>query len=198
MPVTPRFLSYANITKIANDFLADHHSNLEIPVPIEEIVDVILKIDIVPSASLQHLCEVDAFVSASLDAIYVDAEVYMSPNQNRYRFSLAHEAAHLILHRDIMESLEFGTIPEWKTAIASIPAEDYKWIEWQAYSLAGLLLVPDTPFRADVDASEVLRGQADQSTRDFELFNITNRLADRYHVSSEVIQKRLYYSGYTK
>lgn len=67
----------------------------------------------------------------------------MGYRPNRYRFSLAHELAHRVLHKDIFSEVEFTDIAGWKAAMTdSIPEKAYGYLEWHANSFAGLVLVP--------------------------------------------------------
>ncbi|MCH7989189.1 MAG: ImmA/IrrE family metallo-endopeptidase [Planctomycetes bacterium] len=85
--------------------------------------------------------DIDSFITSDFTAIYIDENVYDSRPQ-RYRFSLAHEISHVIIHGDVFEELAFSTITEWKQSVTSIPEKKYGYLEFQANSLAGLILVP--------------------------------------------------------
>ena len=145
-PIKAPYLPYDKLRGIADDFLNEHHASGELPVPIEEIVEFRLSIDIVPVPGLQKLIDVDAFISSDLSEIRVDRFVYEN-RPARYRFSLAHEVAHWLIHRDVFALLKFSTVQGWMDALASIPEDQYGWIENQAYNLAGLILVPSQPLR---------------------------------------------------
>jgi hypothetical protein len=142
MAIVAPFLPYDALRKIANRFLMEHHPSGEIPIPIEEIVEFELELDIVPVPGLQDEFDIEAFITSDLTEIRVD-QFIQSKRPARYRFSLAHEVAHFLVHQDIFKELrKFSTIAEWKDVITTIPEEPYSWIEWQAYALAGLILVP--------------------------------------------------------
>ena len=134
-------LSYRDLETYAVDFLAKHHPSGELPTPIEDIIDLEYKVDIIPLEGMYEK-EVDAFISRDMRTIYVDQSIYKSENSFRYRFTLAHEFAHRLLHEPVFALADYDSPAAWKEFIASIPDEDRKWIEWQAYALAGLLLVP--------------------------------------------------------
>lgn len=53
-PCVPR-LNYEEIRKKANSFLEGHHPTKTIPIPIEEIAEFKLKLDIVPLPGLRNL-----------------------------------------------------------------------------------------------------------------------------------------------
>ena len=65
---------------------------------IEEIVEFDFRINIVPVLGLQREFEVEGFTSGDLKNIYVDEYTY-TDRITRYRFTLAHEMGHIVLHR---------------------------------------------------------------------------------------------------
>jgi len=115
------------------------HPQDTIPVPIEDIVDQKYQIDIIPMVLSPF--GIESFTSHDMSTIYMDKDVYDNPNTNRYRYSLAHELSHILLHEDIFKNAAFKDIAGWKAFTLSF-GEDYKRIEWQAYTLAGIILVP--------------------------------------------------------
>jgi len=66
------------------------------------------RIDIVPMPGLHALIETDGFITSDLREIFVDEFVYQS-RLGRYRFTLAHELGHSVLHRDVFRKEAFGT-----------------------------------------------------------------------------------------
>jgi len=68
--------SYEDLRKRADSFLAKHHPSRKIPVPIEEIVELQMGINIIPLPNLHDLLEIDGFVSGDLKEISVDEFVY--------------------------------------------------------------------------------------------------------------------------
>ena len=104
------FFSYEDLRRKADEFLAQHHPD-GIPVPIEEIVEFELGMDIVPTPGLHQFLEVDGFITSDLREIWVDQFVYDS-RPGRYRFTLAHEVGHSILHADIFQSQAFHSVAQ--------------------------------------------------------------------------------------
>ena len=188
-------LSYENLRRVSDIFLKKYHPDGSIPVPVEDIIDLKLKVDIVPTPGLRRSFDVDAFITSDLTTVYVDDSIYES-NPNRYRFSLAHEIAHALLHDDIYKKLKFSNIAEWKRAVTSIPEKDYGWIEWQAYALAGLILVPSEALeeqfkRATSRLSKV--GLSVRKATEAARHMLAGNLAQDFQVSTRVIEKRLEY-----
>ena len=138
------------IIAIAENFLREHNPSNSIPVPIEEIIELDLEMDIIPIPGLKDTSkaaglDIDGFISSDLRSITVDQYI-LEKRGNRYRFTLAHEVSHRILHPDIYQQYEFSNIDNWISTIISIQSSSQKtareWAEWQADQLAGLILVP--------------------------------------------------------
>ena len=189
----PSFLSYEDLRRRARDFLHTYHPPGTIPVPIEEIVEFSYEIDIIPVPGLHEAFEVDGFISSNLKAITVDSFVF-ERRPGRYRFTLAHELAHAVLHRRIYLAHRFRTVDQWKHFQREMDEEDRRWLEWQAYSLAGLVLVPPDSlrdqYRKAVRAARNV-GLAIQKVGEVARPFIADHLAKRFVVSPQVIEKRL-------
>lgn len=154
-----------------------------------------LELDIIPILGLQLAFEVEGFMSSDLRSITVDQFVF-ERRPARYRFTLAHEIAHLCLHREILEKLKFSTVEEWKKFQLDVDAEDYSWLEYQAYSFAGLVLVPPDHLRAEFEACEgMARAEGVTLGSDAAYWYIAEALSGTFQVSSGVIEKRLRKDG---
>ena len=107
------------------------------PIDVEKICDY-LGIAILPVAKLADSFGVDAFVSANFKIIYVDAEEFELESY-RYRFSVAHELGHYVLHREYFPS-RVWSFDEWHGlsdgGISGVA-------EFQANYFAGSLLAPE-------------------------------------------------------
>ena len=99
-------LSYSDLRERADEFLAEHHPAQTLPIPIEQIAEGKMDVSIVIQEYLREECETDAFISHDCSTIYIDRKIYMHHVQHRSRFSIAHELAHLLLHRPVMELLQ--------------------------------------------------------------------------------------------
>lgn len=189
----PSFLSYEDLRRRARDFLHTYHPPGTIPVPIEEIVEFSYEIDIIPVPGLHEAFEVDGFISSNLKAITVDSFVF-ERRPGRYRFTLAHELAHAVLHRRIYLAHRFRTVDQWKHFQREMDEEDRRWLEWQAYAFAGLVLVPPDSlrdqYRKAVRAARNV-GLAIQKVGEVARPFIADHLAKRFVVSPQVIEKRL-------
>lgn len=137
----------------------------------------------------------DGFISSDLTCITVDQFV-LEKRPNRYRFTLAHELGHLHLHRAVYAGLKFSSVDEWKRFQVGVDESDYRWLEYQAYAFAGLVLVPTGPlkieFRMAAEAAE-RDGFARKENPQMFFEYVTERLRRVFVVSGDVIGKRLHY-----
>lgn len=136
-----KYLSYEQINCVAVECLKKFNPESKIPVPIEHVIDNILKINIIPFPSLFTGFEINAFTSSDNRNIYVDEYLYEYLNP-QYRFTLAHELGHIVLHKEIYSKCKTDSIQEWKEFISEIDQFDYNRLEFQANCFAGLFLVP--------------------------------------------------------
>ena len=185
--------SYDEIRNHADHFLKQYHPSMKIPIPIEEIAEFQMGLDIVPIPGLLRFFDVDGFTSGDLLNIYVDEFIY-SDRLGRYRFTLAHEVGHIILHKEIYSKANFRNIKERKDFINSISEKDHGWLEYQAYSFGGLVLVPREHLIKRTEFYVNRIQEEDISLRenwDVAWDLIAARLAKDFEVSSDVIEKRL-------
>ncbi len=202
MPETPAFrppvLSYEDIRQRATEFLHEYCEPLEVPVPIESIVEFDLAMDVIPKLGLESSLDVAAFLSSDLEYIYVD-EATMKHSVERYRFSLAHEVGHYWLHDAFYRQHPIGSIEDFKTAQRAI-SEDYKWFEFHANSFAGLVLVPPVPLRAKFEAS--VAAATASGIRQVQLIEhplrqrLVRSVASAFTVSEPVAERRLEKDGF--
>ena len=199
-PFTPPILSFEDINTHAENFLKDHKAGNKIPVPIEEIIEFDLHLDIVPFPGLQRDFDIDGFIAGDLSCIYVDDFIFKH-RPARYRYTLAHEIGHYVLHRKIMKSLRPSSVSTWKDFILNIDTEEYDWLEWQAYTFAGILLVPqkfiEDDFSQQIKAihSKIrlakLKKLPKDSYQEYIINAVANKLIRKYDVSIDVLIKRI-------
>ena len=83
------YFSYADLSKISYQFLQKFNFATKIPVPIEEIIDLKLKINIFASPGLRDIHEIEGWTSGDLPTIFVDEFIFYH-RETRFRFTLAH------------------------------------------------------------------------------------------------------------
>lgn len=147
-PIEVPHRSYDDLRRAAEDFLAERHPDGTVPVPIEEIIEFAFRLDIIPIREMRTTWDVRAFVSKDMKSISIDANI--QENQPaEYRYNLAHELAHLLIHRDVIEQFDFATIREWKDQVTAVDEMVFGTFEWQAHALASLILVPRAALGAE-------------------------------------------------
>ena len=117
--ITPKRLRAETIRENAEEFRNKYVNPPElIPVPIEEIIEFKLNIDIIPIFGLKQLIDIEGFITSDLKSIYIDNHAYNDDRfLKRVRFTFAHEIGHLILHREELSKLEFSNYKEWMIRI---------------------------------------------------------------------------------
>jgi hypothetical protein len=191
------YLPYDSLRRVADEFFTMHHPSRALPIPIESIVEIKFGIDIVPVPGIRDLYEIDSAISSDLATIYIDDFVYKC-REKRYRFSLAHELSHRLVHSDIFKQFSFNTLDAWKSAITAIPEDQYSWIELQAYDLAGLILVPSEPLartHSEVCATASSAGISLQDIGQEAMKVVCDFIGAPFGVSADVIRKRLKKDG---
>lgn len=156
------------------------------PIDIEKLCDY-LKIAILPVTGLADNFRIDAFISTDFKTIYADAEKYRCEN-HRYRFSVAHEIGHYLLHREYFSS-RVWSFEEWKDLSGSGVS---RVAEFQANYFAGSLLAPEGALLAMLNT-----GFGGSFARNYfttgskELKNILTSLQKLFNVSKEVVSRRI-------
>ncbi len=135
-----------------------------------------------------------------MQAIYVDQGI-MERVEARYRFSLAHEVGHMVLHRRVFEEQRIDCIEAWKDFMDRVDLGDYSRIEFQAYAFAACLLVPKrhlgSAFRRELTELDQMISEARSLgfSKVQYLSNALETIADRlrrtFNVSSEVLVRRM-------
>jgi Zn-dependent peptidase ImmA (M78 family) len=136
------YLSRAEIENKADLFRKRFWGN-GIPVNIEHIIDIKLKIYIIPVPGFLKSANIDALIASDWKSIYVDRSEYLDERRhNRLRFSLAHEIGHFVLHKRTYANLNIKNSSDYYKLNKEIPQRQYSYFESQANKLASYLLVP--------------------------------------------------------
>jgi Zn-dependent peptidase ImmA (M78 family) len=119
----------------------------KLPVDVFSLVELVLRIDVIPFDDLTARYKVDAALTQDFQSLYVDAESYVlwekGPiwKQNRLRFTVAHELGHYVLHRAQAEQLKFTSFDDFARHFKGGDTDRYG-VEQEANEFAGRLLVP--------------------------------------------------------
>lgn len=130
------YLSKDSIVRQVEDVLSECW-NGAYPVDVEAICDD-LGIGILPVSGLSKMFQVDAFISANFKSIYVDSCEF-EKDSHRYRFSVAHELGHFILHKRYCPN-GVDDLKDWLNIFRKYINN---YAEFQANYFAGSLLVPE-------------------------------------------------------
>lgn len=134
-------LKLIDVVRAANKFLSTYHPSLSLPIPIEEIVEQKMDIALFAVPGIKSLIGVDAFISSDFTQITIDEDCFVKYAE-RTRFSIAHEIGHLILHKDWYEKYGPKNLDDYLSSHDRMDGQIYKYIEIQAQTFAGLVLVP--------------------------------------------------------
>jgi hypothetical protein len=135
------YLTYERVGENVNVFLGKYHPSLKLPVPIEWIIEFPLNLRIHPVPNLYRIFSQSGFLSRSRKVIYIDEYQYDNFLE-KYRFTLAHELGHLVIHKSLYEGLSFDSEQEYLEWLQARPQNELYWFETHADWFAGQLLVP--------------------------------------------------------
>lgn len=186
----PPILSHEEIRKKSFIFLRTFHPTRDIPIPIEKIIDLKLKLHIIGIPGLLKFFEVDGFLLSNLKEIWVDNDLY-TRRHPRYFFTLAHEIGHYFIHKKIYKQLKIKDTSSWKELIRNPDEEKIRWFEYQAYAFAGLVLVPLRELKRQYGYRLLEIKKAGGKTPSAILPVLIELLSKDFLVSRAVIKKRL-------
>jgi Predicted Zn peptidase len=166
----------------------------QLPIPMEKIVEIDLRLQIIPIINLQDKIDIDAFLTNDLKSICLDYELFIDPRRSsRLRFTLAHEVGHLILHKNEIQQCNFRTPEDWIHFREDFLEEDLNWFESQANEFAGRLLVSKEALKVQIENQ---RPKIDEfkkyCSEKIELSEaVASIICDKFGVSWQVIKNGL-------
>ena len=201
MKLTVPYLSYENIETKAEEFLAEHHPSRSLPIPIDDIVELKLGLNIVPCPELVQIHARNGFLTLDRSEIWVD-QIQMDNFYNKYRFTLAHEVGHYVLHADFYGknavSATTWSIEEYIAWQNSIPNSVIGLLDTQANKFAGIVLVP-TP-ELTKECQRIVSQYSEELSEIYKDFTIlpedawtfmSNEIAKAFEVNPQVVQIRI-------
>jgi Zn-dependent peptidase ImmA (M78 family) len=197
--IKPHRMRWDEIREQAEDFRKKYvHPTDLVPVPIEEIIEFDLQLNIWPIERLLQTIDVDGFLSQDLQTIFVDKTIYIDQRYyRRLRFTYAHELGHLILHKEEIQRCEFRTETEWKRFREDMSEDDLFWFEQQAYEFAGRLLVPKKCLVEELENQrnkiDQFRALAESDDEELLIRAVSRIICDKFEVSDSVIFRRIKY-----
>ncbi|MDP2860832.1 MAG: ImmA/IrrE family metallo-endopeptidase, partial [bacterium] len=184
----------SDVAKAASNFLNSYHPSLSLPIPIEEIVEHKMNISLFVIPNIKSLLGIDAFINAAFTQLTVD-EACFTKFPERTRFSIAHEIGHLILHKEWYINYGPKDLTDYLNFPDRIDDQDYKYIEIQAHTFAGLILVPTDKLLEEL---EKRLGKIPSKESPEILSPAVQDLPEVFQVSDMVILRRLQKEGIVK
>ncbi|MCL5794760.1 MAG: ImmA/IrrE family metallo-endopeptidase [Patescibacteria group bacterium] len=163
-----------------------------IPVDIENIVEVILKIKVCPIPDIKMNFDVDSYFATDGEEsrIFIDKHIYDHPKNNRCRFSYAHELSHYLLHKKFYIEENITDFEKYLDFQKTLTLTEIKRLEFQAYTLAGYLLLPRQIFTTTLRNLIKEKGSIGKlTTSDIQI--IISDLSNKFNVSELVILKQI-------
>lgn len=187
-------LSMDDVRKAASKFLEEYNSDNELPVPIEEIAELKLGIFVLATPGIKKLIGIDGFISSDFSQITID-EFCFTKYPERTRFTIAHEIGHKVLHKDWYTKNGPTDFDNYHDFFSKISERDYRYMEIQAQTFAGLVLVPTELLKSEFK-SKLGRVPINE---DVEILQpIFNDLLTTFKVSGEVLYRRMVKEGMVK
>ncbi|MBI5152405.1 ImmA/IrrE family metallo-endopeptidase [Candidatus Peregrinibacteria bacterium] len=194
MTIKVPYIRIEKIRQIADEFREKYSKN-KIPVDILYIAEMDLGMEIRPVKSLRNEADTDAFISSDFKVIFVDNdELCDDKYESRLRFSIAHELAHFILHKDFFEKFKIGSLGGYLNFVEGFSDREYSFLELHAHEFAGRLLVPVDILRCKVSEwKNEIKNTAALKFIDNSLFAdyLAVPIAKDFGVSQEVIARRI-------
>lgn len=193
----PLRLSWPEIRSTAEEFREKYVAPVDlVPVPIIEIVEFDLGLEIQMKPGLIENNDIDAFLGKNLKTLFIDKNLYFDQKrENRLRFTMAHEVGHLFLHKTNIEQAPFSNESEWIKFRTNLHEEDNSWFERQANEFAGRLLVPKKRLCEELEKNrskiEKYKNIAGDDSDDNLKDAISRVICSVFAVSSQVIYRRI-------
>lgn len=183
------YISNEEIAIRASSFLKKYHPTLNCPIPIEPIADSTLGLFILPLKNLESVCEVDGYISGDFTTISIDQRVYET-QEDRARFTIAHELGHLELHKEIYESRRIKNTQEFIEFQNNLNQKEWRMLEIQAHLFAEAILFPKEKFDLEVENSVLALGGLDNIVVQ-DIQTIINVLKKKFFVSGRCAYNKL-------
>ena len=183
------YISDDEIEERAEEFLAEHLPQREIPIPIEEIIEVDLGIEILPIRAFATRYGIVGYLSNDMQTLVVDEDT-MRRYPARYRFTLAHELSHLLLHGDYIQQEFPESEMTWKEKLLKRDPKIHSRMEVQANRMAGALLVPRNELAIAWDEVKIYaraRGIEVEDLDEFGLSHLAARIGRDFNVSGQTV-----------
>lgn len=191
----PREYSASELEAIATKFHQRYCGDpIEVPIDIELILEKDIGAEILPFPGLEREYGINGIVVKHIAKdrviIYVD-EAMMENQEARYRFTLAEEYAHNVLHADLFQEVQ--NLEEFLKLRNSLTDEEIWLMDRNARYLVGCILIPAS--HVSIFAKEYLPSELDpvkhllvKVSRE-EVFRIAAQILHRFYNVSEACMR---------
>lgn len=176
---TIAFYDIPTLERIATSFVEEFHDSEDAAVDIEFIIEGKLGWTIKCHGTLIDTHSVEAFIT-NKKVIYIDSFLANSW-ERKYRFTLAEEVAHYILHRSLYTGCK--NLEEHLAIYESLSDSTYKRMDRNAKYLAAAILMPSVTYEK---LAFDIYGRLDKkiySTNEAVLYKIALDLSNSFNVS---------------
>jgi len=189
-------IAFSDIRNRADNFRNKYWGSKDVPVDILLIAEEKLNIEFVPIMNFKANNDIEALLFDHGTKLAIDEKEYMDDRfLNRVRFSVAHEIAHIVLHKDLYDSFSFNTVDEWMDTLEALPDDEYNWIEQQANEFAGRLLIPQNRLEQSLKAIQpqikLYKSNFPESDPNQLKEYVSSNLCKTFGVSASVLAKRI-------
>lgn len=182
----------------AESFLEKYSESGTVPVPIDEFAEFDLGLVIRPFGDLRRKYGRRGMVFSKKKMIVIDA-YEMDNDLHGYRFTLAHEIGHLILHGDFIGSLNDTDEVALLADLANVGTHQASTMEREASGFAGRVLVPSEALVREVaimrqellDKTKLDIADLKEGSHD----TLSQFLSHKFDVAPEVVRRRLVEEG---
>ena len=180
------FYDIPTLEEMARVFLDKYHDKKHLEVDIEYIAEAKLGWCIMPFSSLTDLHGIEAFAVRG-KTIYID-QYLMDHKERKYRFTIAEELAHVILHEQLYEHCT--SVEEHLDIYGDIKVEDYWRMDRNAKYLASAIILPAKNF--EEKALEIYRSldRKKYTTNEIIIYAIQSKLTELFNVNDIVVEIR--------
>jgi len=181
------------LEQIAEDVLKDATFCIqEYRIDIEKLIDQKYEIIIDIHYNLQPKYDVMAYMLTQSKRLFIDDNLFDNPrNAKRYRFTLAEELAHFIIHKDVYKDCK--TLNERVGREALLTSREQWYMETNAKALASAILMPKSLIESRVN--ELLTVIGNSTTHTVSVITILSHDCD---VNPRAVRRRLINLGYHK
>jgi Zn-dependent peptidase ImmA (M78 family) len=180
------YLNLTEIRKKAKEFLSIYNPKNIIPVPIDEISEA-FNVSVIPTKNLERDWSIDGFITSNFEYIFIDDYCYNN-QEERSRFTIAHEIAHKFLHEEIYKILKIENISQYINFHSTVEEKISQRIETQSYRFAGYILIPSKKLELEIENFESNYKKISALTID-ELEQLINHLKSTFKITGSCLRK---------